>query len=392
MSATQSSDSSKSRAVLYLAFELGEATWKLGFTMGLGQRPREREMPSRAVVVLEKEILAAKERFGLPEDAPVVSCYEAGRDGFWLHRYLLSKGLENIIVDSSSIQVDRRQRRAKTDRLDVRKLLKMLVRWQQGEKDVWSVVRAPTMEEEDARQLHRELETLKEEQTSHSNRIKGLLSSCGVVMEVDRHFPKYLRQARLWDGAEVPADLRQRLLREFARMQGVNRQIRDLEKERGRRLRQDEEDQGVQKTRALLRLKGIGVNSSWLFVREIFGWRKIKNRRELGALVGLTGSPYKSGSLDHEQGISKAGNRRMRAMAVEIAWCWLQFQPQSALSRWYERRFAHHGKRSRRTGIVAVARKLLVALWRYLETGVPPEGAELADWRRKISYTQVLEE
>ena len=318
MSATQSNDSSKSRAVLYLAFELGEATWKLGSTMGLGQKPREWEMPSRAVVVLEKEIQAAKERFGLPEDALVVSCYEAGRDGFWLHRYLLSKGLENIIVDSSSIQVDRRQRRAKTDRLDVRKLLKMLVRWQQGEKDVWGVVRVPTMEEEDARQLHRELETLKEEQTSHSNRIKGLLSSCGVVMEVEIP-PSGTVVGRLRGAGGFAAAI----------VAGVHPHARREPSDprpgegRGRRLRQDEEDQGVQKTRELLRLMGIGVNSSWLFVREIFGWRKIKNRREIRALVGLTGSPYQSGSLDHEQGISKAANRRMRAMAVEIAWCWL---------------------------------------------------------------------
>ena len=139
-----------------------------------------------------------------------------------------------------------------------------------------------------------------------------------------------------------------------------------------------------------MRLKGIGVNSSWLYVREVFGWRKIKNRRQVGAMVGLTGSPYRSGTLDHEQGISKAGNRRMRAMAIEIAWGWLQFQPQSALSLWYERRFAHGGKRLRRIGIVALARKLLVALWRYLETGVPPEGAELSDWQSKLHYTPSL--
>lgn len=140
-----------------------------------------------------------------------------------------------------------------------------------------------------------------------------------------------------------------------------------------------------------MRLKGIGVNSSWLYVREVFGWRKIKNRREIGALVGLTGSPYQSGNLNHEQGISKAGNRRMRAMAIEIAWCWLQFQPQSALSRWYQQRFGQHGKRLRRIGIVALARKLLVALWRYLETGVPPREAELTDWQSKIYYTRALQ-
>ena len=390
MSATRKSDFTAQEAVLYMALELSENTWKLGFTTGLGQEPRQRDIPGRAVVVMEAEIRAAKERFGLPPETPVVSCYEAGRDGFWLHRCLLSLGVANDVVDSSSIEVNRRQRRAKTDRLDVKKLLKMLVRYHQGERDVWRTVRAPTVEEEDARQLHRELETLHQEQTSHSNRIKGLLSSCGATLEVDRDLPRRLKKLRLWDGSPLPADLHARLLREFERMQVVNRQIRHLEQARARRIRQGTKDPAVAQVRKLLRLKGIGVNSSWLYVREVFGWRGIKNRRQLGAIVGLTGSPYRSGSLDHEQGISKAGNRRLRAMAIEIAWGWLHFQPGSALSRWYEQRFAHGGKRMRRIGIVAVARKLLVGLWKYLETGIPPEGAELSDWQSKLHYTPSL--
>jgi transposase len=294
-------------------------------------------------------------------------------------------GVDNSIVESSSIQVDRRKRRAKTDRLDLKQLLKMLVRWHQGERDVWRVVSVPTVEEEDARQLHRELETLRTEQTRHGNRIKGLLAACGLTMPiVDRHLPKRLQGVRLWDGSALPADLHRRLLREFERMQVVNRQIRELEKERAQRARKDDADVGVVQTRQLLKLKGIGINSSWQYTREIFAWRKIRNRRELGALVGLTGSPYRSGTVDHEQGISKAGNRRVRAMAIEIAWSWLHFQSQSALSRWYEQRFAHGGKRLRRIGIVALARKLLIALWKYLESGVPPQGAELSEWETKI--------
>jgi transposase len=188
----------------------------------------------------------------------------------------------------------------------------------------------------------------------------------------------------LWDGSAVPADLQARLLRGFERMQGGNRQIHHLEKERAQRTLKDETEVGVVQTRKLLRLKGIGINSSWLYSREIFAWRKIRNRRQLGSLVGLTGSPYQSGNLDHEQGITKAGNRRVRAMAIEIAWMWLYFQPASALSRWYQRRFGQGGKRQRRIGIVALARKLLVALWKYLETDVPPPGAELTEWKKKI--------
>jgi transposase len=376
---------------LYLAFELGEKKWKLGFTTGLGQRPRERDILARDRAGLEVEIASAKERFGLPADARVVCCYEAGRDGFWLHRYLLDRGAENVIVESSSIHVDRRQRRAKTDRLDVLKLLKMLIRSHLGEDDVWSVVRAPSPEEEDSRQLHREMETLKKEQTMHGNRIKGLLAAQGVVMDVDRNFPKRLKAVRLWDGSPLPADLRDRLLREFARMQMANRQIRQLEQDRARRIRKNDEDRGVQQTRQLMRLGGIGVNSSWLYAREVFAWRAIRNRRQLGALVGLTGSPYRSGDYDHEQGISKAGNRRMRAMTIEIAWGWLRYQPHSELTLWYERRFGRGNKRLRRIGIVALARKLLIALWRYLETGVPPKGATLADWQTKCYYTVSLE-
>jgi transposase len=390
MTATRKDDCTTPQTVLHMALELSEKTWKLGFAVSLGQEPRQRDVPARAVVALEAEIKAAKERMGLPPETPVVSCYEAGRDGFWLHRCLLKLGIENVVVDSSSIEIDRRQRRAKTDRIDVKKLLKMLVRYGQGEKDVWRTVRVPSVEEEDARHLHRELETLRAEQTSHSNRIKGLLASCGETLEVDRHLAKRLKKLRLWDGSPLPTDLHQRLLREFQRMQAANRQIRQLEQDRARRIRREEKDPAVAQVRRLLQLKGIGVNSSWLYVREVFGWRGIKNRRQIGALVGLTGSPYRSGSLDHEQGISKAGNRRMRAMAIEIAWGWLFHQPQSELSRWYERRFAHGGKRLRRIGIVAVARKLLVALWRYLESGIPPDGAELADWRSKLHYTADL--
>ena len=387
MSATRMNDCNRPQAVLHMALELGEATWKLGFTTGLGQKPRRRDIPARDTEVLWCEIEAAKERFGLAAEAPVVSCYEAGREGFWLHRWLVSKGVRNEVVDSSSIQVPRRKRRAKTDRLDVEKLLKMLVRWAQGERDVWGVVRVPTVEEEDGRQLHRELEELRQEQTGHSNRIGGLLASQGLAISVNRQFPKALKEARLWDGRPLPADLHQRLLREFERMQKVNRQIRALEKERARRIRKRDQDPAVAQVRQLMGLKGIADNSSWLYVHEVFGWRKIRNRRELGALVGLTGSPYQSGNSDHEQGISKAGNGRMRAMAIEIAWGWLQFQPQSALTLWYQRRFGHGAKRLRRIGIVALARKLLVALWRYLQSGVPPEGTELTTWQSKIHYT-----
>ncbi len=391
MSATRTSDCSRTSVCLYLSFELGEGKWKLAFSVGLGQKPRWREVVARDCSAVAEEIRRAKQRFGLAEDAGVVSCYEAGRDGFWLHRYLLSLEVENVVVDSASIQVDRRKRRAKTDRLDASQLLKMLIRWHLGEDDVWSVAKVPSVEQEDARQLHRELETLRQEQTAHINRIKGLLSLQGLTMPaITRRFPRQLAAIRKWDGSPVAPELRKRLLREFERMQQVNRQVRQLEKDRAGRIRQADEDPQVAQVRKLLRLKGIGPGSSWLYVKEVFGWRKIRNRRELASLVGLTPTPYNSGTQERDQGISKAGNRRMRAMAVEIAWGWLRHQPRSELTRWYLKRFAYGGKRQRKIGIVALARKLLVALWKYLETGVPPTGAELGDWRTKIHYTPEL--
>jgi transposase len=304
-------------------------------------------------------------------------CYEAGRDGFWLHRWLEARGLHNLVVDSASIEVNRRQRRAKNDRLDAAKLVSMLLRYHGGEKKLWSVVRVPSPDDEDRRQLHRDLLELKAERTRHVNRIKGLLAGCGLaVTEIGEDFAKVVAELRQWDGRPVPAELHQRLLREYARYQLVHRQIRDLENERARTIRTSDDNPRKQ-VRQLLRLRGIGANSAWLFVMEFFGWRQIKNRRELAALAGLTPTPFSSGDSAREQGISKAGNRRLRTMAVEIAWCWLHYQPQSRLSAWYKERWGQGNSRQRRIGIVAMARKLLVALWRYLETGAIPEGAEL---------------
>jgi len=293
--------------------------------------------------------------------------------------------VDNRVVDSSSIEVSRRKRRAKTDRLDTEQLLKLLIRCCQGERKVWSEVRVPTEAEENARQLHRELQQLKTEQTAHINRIKGLLASYGVAMSIHRAFPQHLEEQQTWNGQPLPEDLRQRLLREFTRMQQLNSQIRGLENERVRRL-QDDEDAALQQMRQLLRLRGIGPNMAWLAVREIFGWRQIKNRRELGSLAGLTPTPYTSGNESRDQGISKAGNRRLRAMLIEIAWRWLRYQPNTTLSKWFWQRFGHGSKRLRRIGIVGMARKLLVALWKYLQTGLPPEGAELVDWKEKLRY------
>jgi len=362
--------------VMYIAFELANTKWKLAFSDG--SRDRQVTIDARDLLQLHDAIDKAMKRFRLEEGVKIICCYEAGRDGFWLYRHLQSLGIEVLVVDSASIEVSRRSRRAKTDRLDANKLLAMLMRYRGGEKKVWSVVRVPSVEEEDARQLHRELEVLKGEQTRHISRIKGLLMQQRIYIKTIRRkgFFAYLDQLRTWDGQPLPVDFKVRLVREYERLQLVWEQIKSIEKERQERVEKGE-TAAMRMVSQLRELSGIGPQSSWLFVMEFFGWRQFRNRREVAALAGLTHTPYDSGSSRREQGIRKSGNRRIRTMSVEIAWVWLRFQPQSKLTLWFNERFALGGKRMRRIGIVAVARKLLIDLWRFLEYGVIPEGARL---------------
>jgi transposase len=373
--ATHNAHDTTSERVLFVAFELRERTWKLGFTTGHGQKPRERGFAARNQARLLQEVAQAKKRFGLPESAPVVSCYDAGREGVWLHRYLQAHGITNHVVDSSAIEVKRRQRRAKSDGLDVRKLLTMLMRFHHGERDVWRVVHVPTVEAEDQRHLHRDLETLKQERASTTTRIKGLLSSQGIRLTRLSKFPEQLDGWRLWDGSPIPSGLRRRVLRVEAHYQFLSAQMAALEAER-RALLQSAQDASLEQVRQLMQLQGIGINGAWLLVMEFFGWRALQNRREVGGLAGFTPTPYQSGERAREQGITKAGNRHVRGMTTELAWSWVRYQPERELSCWFRERFGGGGKRVRRIGMVAVARKLLIALWRFLETGVIPEGAE----------------
>jgi transposase len=362
--------------VLYVSVELSLCAWKMAFTVGTGQPARIRTIAAHDLGGILREIQRAKCRFGLPANAQVISCFEAGRDGFWLHRFLVHHGVENIVVDSASIEVNRRKRSAKSDRLDVTKLLLMLIRWHNGENKVWAIVRVPTVTDEDRRQLHRELIELKKQRTEHVNRIKGLLAGLGLTITVDDNLPKRLEMLRQWDCSGMPPGLNHRILREFERWQLVQRQIRELEAERAKRIREDPTPE-VEKVRRLMSLKGMGENGSWLLVWEFFGWRQIRNRRELASLAGLTPTPYDSGGMRCEQGISKAGNRRVRWIMIELAWGWLRYQPNSELSQWYQRRFSQGNTRLRKVGIVALARKLLIALWKYLETGEVPPGAQV---------------
>ena len=253
---------------LYLAFALGQNTWKLGFTIGVAQQPRERTIPAGALDTLQQEIARAKQRFDLPENARVVSCYEAGRDGFWLHRSLVAHGVQNHVIDSASIEVNRRQRRAKTDRLDVRKLLTLLLRHLAGERKVWSVVRVPSVDEEDRRQLHRELTTAKQDRTRVINRIKGLLAGHGVQLTLQGDVDAQLDQVHPWDGSPLRSALRTRLKRAWQQVGFLTAHIPTLEAERRALLRR-RAALVIAQVRQLFTLRGIGVNSAWLYVKVV---------------------------------------------------------------------------------------------------------------------------
>jgi transposase len=361
---------------LYVAFELSRTKWKLAFSDGRSNRIRTVTITPQDWPALQREIDAARKRCGLAETVPVRSCYEIGREGFWLHRALLQRGIVNIVVDAASIEVNRRKKRAKTDRLDAEKLTGQLIRHWRGER-VWSLVRVPDAAEEDARQLHRDMDVLKREKNRYQTRIESLLFTQGIDIRVDKKFLEKLEQLRCWDGKPVPEQLKIRLIGEYQRLQIVQSQLRQLRKQQEALLNSPRPTAAIEKVRSLMQLRALGQTSSWVFVMELFGWRHFANRRQVGGALGLTPTPYQSGDSDHDQGISRSGNRRVRAMAVEIAWCWLRFQPNSRLSRWYKKRFAGGGKRMRRIGIVALARRLMIDLWRYLENGIVPEGARL---------------
>jgi transposase len=375
---TRMEDTTKQPA-LYLSIELSSSQWKL--TLSDGERVRERNVDAGNVEDLNLELGKAKEKLELLADCRVHSCYEAGRDGFWLHRQLEKRGVVSLVVDPSAIEMSRRMRQLKTDRVDGRKLLAQLIRYVHGERGALRVVRVPSVEAEDARRPERERKRLQRERTAHRNRIGALLILHGVRFPLNLKTPldtftTALAQTPTPAGEKLPAALRAEVVREYERLLAVHKQLREVDAEIAA-WRKAKKHPWAKKMDRLSELRGVGEKSSDLLVREFFGWRKFDNRRQLASAAGLTPTPFASGTVDREQGISKAGSARVRALLVEMAWLWLRKQPDSQLSRWFQERFSKSGKRSRRVGIVALARRLLIALWRFLEHGVVPEGALL---------------
>lgn len=363
------------------AIELSKQSWVIGFNTPLSEKISRRTLSGcdwKGLLELIEDVRARVSR-EMGRAVAVMSCYEAGYDGFWLHRQLEAHGVRNYVIDPASLQVDRRARRVKTDRIDAERLLRSLMAYLRGEPKVWSVVRVPSVAEEDARRLHRERDRLVLERVQHVNRIKGLCALHGIY---DYHplrpqATARLEQLRTAQGGELPPRLKSEIKRELHRLELVVEMIATLEAERDAIVEDEASTHlNAEKIQNLHKLKAIGPEFAAVLVGEIFH-RSFDNRRQLASYVGVTPSPFQSGSMAHEGGISKAGNRKGRTTGIELAWLWLRYQPDSDLSIWFRARVGIMKGRIRRIAIVALARKLLVALWRYLETGLVPRGAVL---------------
>jgi transposase len=366
---------------IFVAIELSQKSWLVTLHSPDRDRMSRHSLASGdhagllALIGRERD-RASRAMGGIPA---VASCYEAGYDGFWLHRLLLAAGITNYIFDPASIAVDQRARRVKTDRIDGEKMLRTLMAYLRGEPRVVRIVQAPAAEQEDARRASRERGRLIKEQTAHTNRIKALLRLLGMAVGNPRRrdWLSWLAAQRDWQGQAVPPRMLSEIRHEHARLMLVRERLEALAQASAQADPAPAVVQMTERSELLLRLKCLGPAFATTLTNEVF-YKDFRNRREVASYFGLTPSPWQSGGIDRDQGISKAGNPRARCAAIELAWLWLRHQPESALTRWYRSRTHNNAsKRNKRIAIVALARKLMVALWRYLTTGLLPEGALL---------------
>jgi transposase len=362
-------------ATLFVALELSRATWRVALHSPIANKVSQHRLDGGdadgLLALITRKRSQAEEKLGQP--VRVVCCFEAGYDGFWLHRWLCARGIENRVLDAASLLVNRRARRAKTDRLDAAGLLRTLMALERGETQVCRVVHVPTPAQEDARRRSRERARLIVERGQHTSRIKGLLMTQGIrdFEPTRRDWQARFEALRTPDGLPLGSCLRAELLRECRRLWLVMEMIAALEAEQ--KAVADEEDGPAAR---LAQLRGIGLAFATVLGNEVF-FRAFRNRREVGGYLGLAPSPWQSGSVRRDQGIAKSGNPRARRTAIELAWLWLRHQPGSALARWFHARVGSSKGRMRRILLVAMARKLIVALWRYVTVGLVPEGAVL---------------
>jgi transposase len=363
---------------IFTSLELSRSTWLItSLSPGAGEKLSKHSMPAGDLGALLGRFAQLQEKAAARLDKvfPVIAIQEAGLDGFWIHRVLSSEGIESHVVDAASILTSRRRRQAKTDRIDGETLVRTLLAYKRGEPRVCSMVRPPSPEEEDRRRLCRERKTLLAERIKHTNRIKGLLCAQGIF-DYDPLLRN--RRARLdglqtGDGRSLPAQLKAQISRELDRIELLMNQLKTVEAERDSLLEPASEAAPTPAV-MLAQLKGIGSQIATVLWSEAL-YRHFDNRRQVAAYAGLAPTPWKSGSIDHEQGVSKAGNPRLRTTMIQVAWLWTRHQPTSALSQWFFERVTRNGGRMRKTTIVALARKLLVAFWKYVTSGVVIEGA-----------------
>jgi len=364
-------------ATVHLAFELSKTSWKLGILLPGSQKLSRYAIAGGDLGALAARLSVAREKASRSgKKVRILSCYEAGFDGHWLHRWLRQHGVVNHEIDPSSIEINRRARQAKTDRIDLERIMRAFLAYLRGEPRACSMLHVPSPEDEDRKHRSRERERLVKERTAHTNRIKGLLHAQGIrdAKPLSRGFIASLARMLTGDGLPLLPRQKEEIAREHERLEVVQKQLSALEASSAGECRAAEPGTVEARTVQLAGLKAIGKVGAQRLVNEVF-YRRFNNRRQVGSYFGLTGTPYNSGSSERDQGISKAGNRRAREVAIELSWLWLTHQPDSALSRWFRERVRDIKGRIRRIAIVALARKLMVALWRYLETGVPPEGA-----------------
>jgi transposase len=364
-------------STLVVAVELSGKSWEIGAVVpGVERRPKRRLTPrdmSALLAVIERWTAQAGRTV-----QRVVLTYEAGRDGFWIARYLEERGIEVHVMQPASIPVPRRKRRAKTDRIDLDMLLRTVLAWLRGEPRACSMVRVPSEAEEDLRRPGREREVLVRDRVAIENRIHNILSLYGIAGFKPR-LKKAARQLdglRSFAGAPLPENTMREIGRLMTRHRLLSEQIREIEARRDQVVTVANPDREARMIQILTRIVGLGVETATMLVRELF-CRPLRDRRAVAAFAGVTGTPFQSGAMDREQGISKSGNPRVRRILMQLAWRWLRFQADSALSRWFAARTGGAKGRLRKIMIVALARKLLVALWRYVETGVVPAGARI---------------
>lgn len=377
---TLKNDVTQEQGILTVALELSQKCWKLACQDGRHEKPSihnaRHEMASMRLREVVELIGKQKDKWDLPENCRVVVMYEAGQDGFWLYRALKKLGYEALIIDAASIPVERQSRRRKTDRLDAIKLVNALLAYLRGERDRMHPIHIPAEAAEEQRQLVRERGTLQKEIQQHRDRMRKLLRTVGCWQPIGRDFAKQLSEGKICchDETALPEQLQQRLLSECERMTLAEKQMAALEATLKDQMPVSVKERLFQ----LQKLKGVGEVGATRLVLELF-WRQFRNRREVGSCVGLVPQPFDSGESHVDQGISKQGNRRVRALLVEMAWMWLRYQPESVISRWFAQRTCgtETNKRNKRIAIVAVARRLVIALWRYVEEGIVPEGARM---------------